>query len=114
MGGGMSSVAGLGKCWREGEARRGVSGACQVMRGVFIKPRDPGKCGFVLRFFYLSPSRPVFTMEYVTAFRDVLSRAARYRMIASVSSSAWDHATPSGTTEKGTKCHVISYCGHTG
>ncbi len=47
-------------------------------------------------------------MEFVKVFRVILSRAARYHMIAIVSSSACDHATLSGRTEKDPKCRVIS------
>ncbi len=41
----------------------------------------------------------VFTMEYLTVFRVVLSRAAWSRIIATVSSSAGDLATPSERRE---------------
>ncbi len=46
-------------------------------------------------------------MEYVTVFRIFLSRSARFRMIATVSSSACDHATSTGKTEKDAKCRDI-------
>ncbi len=46
-------------------------------------------------------------MKYLTVFRVVFGCAAKRRMIATVSSSAGDHAIPDGTTENDAKYRAI-------
>ncbi len=69
---------------------------------------DVNKCGFsLLWFFFLGAWGCVIKMEYLTVFRVVLGCAARICMIAAVSSSAGDHANPSGSTENDAKYREI-------
>ncbi len=52
-------------------------------------------------------SNSIFAMEYVTAFRIIHSRSARFRTIATVWSSDCDHATSTARPRKDAKCRDI-------
>ncbi len=58
--------------------------------------RDCLRLHFILRFFFLGARGCVNKLEYLTVFRVVLRFTARSRMIATLSNSPGDHATPGG------------------
>ncbi len=72
----------------------------------FILARERLYCDFS-NFAPQGHSNSIFAMEYVTVFRIFVSRYARVRMIATVSSSGCDHATSTGKTGKDEKCRDI-------